>query len=285
MSRAAALACTVVTVIGLFAGCGRIVSPIATTVPLAPPDLWQLTFEDDFDGAAGSKPDPLTWLPDEGGTGWGNKELQYYTRGENTYLDGQGALVIEARARSDGYTCWYGPCNYTSGKLTTQQSRQVSFVQQYGRFEARINAPPGAGLWPAFWLLGENIDTVGHPECGEIDVVETLGRRTSEVQQHAHGPGLNFGSAYDLPGGRSVTDWHTYSIEWSPQAIEWQVDGETTRTLTREGAGTGWVFDHPFYILINLAVGGDWPGSPNSETVFPAQMLVDYVRVYRDKSS
>jgi beta-glucanase (GH16 family) len=141
--------------------------------------------------------------------------------------------------------------------------------------------PPGGGLWPAFWLVGDNIDAVGHPESGEIDVVETLGRRPIEVEQHAHGPGLNFGSEFDLPEGQSVTDWHTYAIEWFPHAIEWQVDGATTRTLTRAEAGTGWVFDHPFYILLNLAVGGDWPAPPDSATAFPARMLVDYVRVYR----
>jgi beta-glucanase (GH16 family) len=283
-SRAAALTCAVVTVMGLLAGCGQDVLSAATT-GAPPPHGWQLTLADHFDGAAGTKPDPSTWLPDEGGTGWGNNELQYYTRGENTYLDGEGHLVVEARAGSGGYTCWYGPCSYTSGKLVTRQSRQVAFVQAYGRFEARLKMPPGAGLWPAFWLVGDNIDAVGHPRSGEIDVVETLGRRTDDVEQHAHGPGLDFGSEFALPEGQSVTDWHMYAIEWSPQAIQWQVDGGTTRTLTREEAGAGWVFDHPFYIVLNLAVGGDWPGAPNSETVFPAQMLVDYVRVHRETQS
>jgi beta-glucanase (GH16 family) len=142
--------------------------------------------------------------------------------------------------------------------------------------------PTGAGLWPAFWLIGNNIDVVGHPACGEIDVVEALGRSTRDVEQHAHGPYLEFGSDFTLPEGQSVADWHTYAVQWSSEAIEWQVDGTTTRTLTREDAGSRWVFDHPFYILLNLAVGGNWPGSPNSDTVFPAEMVIDYVRVYRE---
>ncbi|KAF0960125.1 glycoside hydrolase family 16 protein [Rhodococcus sp. T7] len=284
--RAVANIGAVFTVAAVVAGCGQPASsiPVPTSLPPSPVSLQpnlQRTFGDEFDGPAGAEPDPSRWLTDTGGTGWGNDELQYYTDGDNTYLDGQGHLVIEARAGSDGHTCWYGPCRYTSGKVTTRQSRHVAFVQQYGRFEARIKMPPGAGLWPAFWLLGDNIDSVGHPEAGEIDVVETLGRRNDEVEQHAHGPGLEFGSEFILPLGQSVTDWHTYSIEWSSEMIAWQVDGQTTRTLAKGEAGAGWVFDHPFYILLNLAVGGEWPGPPDSATVFPARMLVDHVRVFR----
>lgn len=269
----------------LLAGCAQAVSadPIPTQLPHL--DGRQLTFHDEFDGAAGSPPDPLTWLPDVGGTGWGNKELQYYTHGDNTSLDGDGHLVIEAREGSDEYSCWYGPCSYTSGKLTTRQPQLATFSQGYGRFEARIKAPAGTGMWPAFWLVGENITYAGHPKAGEIDVVEILGHRLGDVEQHAHGPGLDFGAAYALPDGQSVTDWHTYSIEWTPDFIEWQVDGTTTRRLTKKEAGDGWVFDHPFFILLNMAVGGEWPGAPDATTAFPARMLVDYARVYSEKHS
>jgi beta-glucanase (GH16 family) len=281
-ARVARVSVVVATVMIALTGRGQPISPATTSITLAPQGNWQLSLADDFTGPAGSPPNPKIWLPDVGGTGWGNRELQYYTGGQNTYVDGQGHLVIEARAESGGYTCWYGPCRYTSGKLVTRQSRNATFEQTYGKFEARIKVPGGPGLWPAFWLLGANIDVVGHPMSGEIDVVETVGGNIREVEQHAHGPYLEFGSEFTLPEGQSVTDWHTYAVQWSSDAIEWQVDGETTRTLTRGDAGSSWVFDHPFYILLNLAVGGNWPGSPNSDTVFPAQMLVDYVRAYSE---
>jgi beta-glucanase (GH16 family) len=241
---------------------------------------WHTTFEDEFAGSAGAQPNPAVWIPDVGGQGFGNNELQYYTAGKNTFLDGDGHLVIEARAGSDGHTCWYGPCRYTSGKVTTKDwGKPATFSQQYGKFEARIKVPVGAGMFPAFWLLGDDVDKVGHPNSGEIDVMEALGHEPALVQQHAHGPGMNYGDAFSLPDGQSVADWHTYTVVWSPYNIEWQVDGQTTRTLTKAEAGDGWVFDHPFYILLNLAVGGSWPGDPDPATVFPGRMLVDYVRV------
>ncbi|MFE3316873.1 family 16 glycosylhydrolase [Nocardia sp. NPDC059195] len=269
--RASSRVGIVVAVALLGAGCGQASTTVDQTRP---------AFADEFDGPPGAAPDPSIWRPDVGGTGWGNEELQYYTRGVNTALDGRGNLVIEAREGSDGHSCWYGRCRYTSGKLTTRQRRGVAFAQSYGTFEARIRMPSGAGLWPAFWLLGENIDAVGHPAAGEIDIVETLGARTDSVEQHVHGPGLDFGAEFRLPAGQSVTDWHTYAVEWAPDRITWLVDGQATRTLTRAEAGPGWVFDHRFYLLLNLAVGGEWPGSPDRDTVFPARMLIDYVRVY-----
>ena len=268
------------------AACGLSVLGDPAT-PAANPAGWQMSFDDEFDGPAGAPPDPSRWLPDFGGTGWGNKELQFYTRSGNVFLDGQGHLVIEARRASEDLNCWYGRCEYSSGKVTTHATFQsadrasgVAFSQAYGRFEARIKAPGEHGLLPAFWLLGDNIDYVGHPKEGEIDVVETVGDQVNVVQQHAHGPGFDFGHAFRLPGGQTITDWHTYAIEWSPDRITWTVDGLTTGTLLREAAGGGWVFDHPFFILLDLAVGGNWPGSPDDQTHFPAQMLVDYVRVF-----
>lgn len=240
-----------------------------------------ITFQDEFEGSSGSRPNPSVWWSDVGGAGWGNDELQYYTADANTYLDGDGHLVIEAREESGGHSCWYGTCEYTSGKLTTYSwSRPPTFAQRYGRFEARMKLPVGEGMFPAFWLLGDNIRAVGHPEAGEIDVMESLGHRSNEVEQHAHGPGLEFGTEFVLPEGQSVEDWHTYAVEWTAERIDWQVDGKTTLSLTKDQAGDGWVFDRPFYLLLNLAVGGEWPGSPDDSTVFPGRMLVDYVRVY-----
>ena len=231
---------------------------------------------DEFDGPAGAPADAALWQADVGGKGWGNKELQFYTDGANTFLDGNGNLVIEARRAGPDLSCWYGPCEFTSGKLTTK----TAFSQRYGRFEARMKAPVGQGVWPAFWLLGDNIDAVGHPDCGEIDVMETLGHQPAVVQQHAIGPGPKFGARHTLPPGQSISDWHVYAVEWSPDSIVWQVDGRPTLIFTKEQAGAVWVFDHPFYLLINLAVGGEWPGAPDEDTVFPARLLIDYVRVY-----
>jgi beta-glucanase (GH16 family) len=242
----------------------------------AAPDPAAVVFADEFDGPAGSFPDRGEWTPDVGGTGWGNDELQFYTYSGNVFLDGAGNLVIEARRATQPLKCWYGTCEYTSGKVTTKRG----FAQRYGTFEARVKSAVGTGLWGAFWLLGNDIEEVGFPESGEIDVLETLGHRPRDVEQHVQGPGLRWGSEHVLPDGESVGDWHTYAVRWAPDRIEWYVDGGLTRTLTKEEAGDSWVFDHPFYMLLNLAVGGEWPGSPDDETEFPSRMLIDYVRVY-----
>lgn len=271
-------------VVGLAAAVALLL--VSSIAPISADPGWHTTFDDDFSGNAGTQPNPAVWIPDVGGKGFGNNELQYYTPGNNTYLDGDGHLVIEARAGSDGHSCWNGPCQYTSGKVTTKNwSKPATFSQQYGKFEARIKVPVGTGMFPAFWLLGNNIDSVGHPNSGEIDVMESLGQEPGQVQQHAHGPGMNFGDPYLLPEGQSVADWHTYAVVWSPDRLDWQVDGQTTRSLSKAEAGEGWVFDHPFYLLLNLAVGGTWPGDPDAATVFPGRMLVDYVRVSQPEGS
>jgi beta-glucanase (GH16 family) len=247
-----------------------------------PRDLGTITFADEFDGPAGSPPNPQYWTPDVGGSGWGNHELQYYTRSGNAFLDGAGNLVFEADRAAEPLECWYGTCNYVSAKVTTK----YRFSQRYGLFEARIKAPVGKGLWAAFWLLGSDIDEVGFPQAGEIDILETLGDQPRNIEQHVQSPGsdahgrFRWGEEYVLPAGQSFADWHTYAVRWTPDLIEWQVDGQTTRTITKDMAGKSWVWDHPFFILLNLSVGGEWPGSPNDETVFPARLLVDYVRVY-----
>ncbi|MFN2497314.1 MAG: family 16 glycosylhydrolase [Pseudonocardiaceae bacterium] len=275
------VATAMVAVLLLTQGCAQ-----STTVRAAVPDNWTRTFDDEFNGSAGSAPNPLVWLHDVGGTGWGNRELQYYTAGSsNTYLDGQGHLVIAAYQGTGSSSCWYGACAYTSSKLTTRQPKLTTFSQRYGHFEARIKAPTGKGLWPAFWLVGEDITYAGARKAGEIDVMEVLGHKPREVQQHAHGPHLDIGNAFTLPVRQSVADWHIYAVHWTPSSIEWWVDGQATQRLTKKQAGDGWVFDHPFYILLNLAVGGDWPGTPNATTIFPAKLLIDYVRVYTTKDA
>ncbi len=174
--------------------------------------------------------------------------------------------------------------DYTSARLKTQGL----FDQAYGRFEARIEIPRGQGMWPAFWLLGADITSVGWPRCGEIDVMENIGREPDKVWGSMHGPGYNGGNAlhasYTLPGGAAFADdFHVFAVEWEPAAVRWYVDGNLYQTRTPKDlpAGQPWPFDHPFFIILNVAVGGGWPGSPDSSTVFPQTMLVDYVRVSR----
>lgn len=247
----------------------------------------KLTFKDEFNGAAGAGVDTSKWTAEIGGGGWGNQELEYYTNStDNAYLDGQGALVIKAvkLAPPLNLTCWYGPCQYTSARLITKGK----FDQKYGKFEARIKLPRGQGIWPAFWMLGNNIDTVNWPACGEIDIMENIGREPSIVHGTVHGPnysgGNGIGAPYSLPDNAVFADaYHVYSVEWSENRISFAVDGSTYKVITPADlpAGSTWAFDRPFFLLLNLAVGGGWPGSPDNTTVFPQTMLVDYVRVYK----
>ncbi|GAB3662422.1 ricin-type beta-trefoil lectin domain protein [Glycomyces tarimensis] len=244
----------------------------------------QLLWNDEFDGPAGSSPDASKWRHDIGGSGWGNNELQYYTdRTDNVAHDGSGNLVITARRDNpSGFQCWYGTCEYTSGKLTTAET----FTQQYGRFEARIQVPRGQGMWPAFWMLGDDIGQVGWPQSGEIDIMENVGYEPSTVHGTLHGPGYSggagVGAGYTLPGGQQFADgFHTFAIDWAPGSITWSVDGNVYSQKTpADVGGNQWVFDHPFYMILNLAVGGNWPGSPDGSTQFPQQLKIDYVRVY-----
>jgi beta-glucanase (GH16 family) len=282
-----ALLALLVSSVALLAG--SCAAPRVSSGPPPPPHGWTSTFDDEFDGPAGTPPNPLRWVHERGGTGWGDDQLQYYTNDVgNAHLDGAGHLAITGDRASSNLTCWYGPCRFTSAKITTLEPQLALFSQGYGHFEARIRMPIGKGLWPAFWLVGDNMTSVGSDNAGEIDVMEMLGDRPTQVEQHAHGPGLDFGGPITLPSGNSVADWHAYAVDWTPGRIDWQVDGRTTQSLTKDQAGdAAWVFDHPFYILLNLAVGGNWPGSPDGATAFPATMLVDYVRVYKtnDKST
>jgi beta-glucanase (GH16 family) len=253
----------------------------------------QLVWRDEFNGSPGSPPDPRFWSYEIGDgsvnsiPGWGNDELQYYTDDpQNVALDGQGNLVITARDASDsGLTCYYGPCEYTSARLLTQHK----FEFGYGRIEARIQVPAGAGLWPAFWSLGNDIAEVSWPQTGEIDIMEFVGRVPNEVFGTIHGPGYSggqsFGGTYDV--GEPVGNrYHVFTVDWQPGLIIWYIDGiEYHRATPDDVAPNPWVFDHSFFLLLNMAVGGNFGGAVDPNLTFPRSMLVDYVRVYADRDS
>jgi len=244
---------------------------------------WTLVWSDEFDGPNGSPVDRSKWAFDIGGQGRGNRELEYYTdRSENASVH-NGNLVIktlrEKYTGPDGVTR-----NYTSARLKTFGK----FLQTYGRFEARIKIPDGQGLWPAFWMLGDDIDRVGWPACGEIDVMENIGKEPDIIHGSIHGPGYigdtGIEAPYKLPAKqRFADDFHIFAVEWDADSITFYVDQNLYVRRTRADLQPGWkwVFDKPFFLILNLAVGGDWPGNPDSATVFPQAMLVDYVRVYQ----
>lgn len=249
---------------------------------------WTLVWSDEFDGQAGAPPNPTTWGYDLGDgsaiglPGWGNREREWYTDDPaNVALDGDGHLVLTVREADGSVECYYGPCEYTSARLLTKDRLEF----QYGRLEARIRVPGGFGLWPAFWLLGSNIDAVGWPRSGEIDVLEFVGRRPNEVLGTVHGPGYSgsggISGRVDL--GEPVADaFHTVALEWEPGRLAWFLDGSQYHEVRQEDvAPNEWVFEGPAFLLLNVAVGGDLGGPVFPDTVFPAQMLVDYVRLYQ----
>lgn len=248
---------------------------------------WILTWSDEFNQSDGSGPDPAKWAYDEGvgNNGWGNNELEYYTARSRNVVIQNGNLAIAAIR--EGYTDSSRVTrDFTSARLKTRDL----FSQLYGRFEARIKVPSGQGLWPAFWLLGDNIKSEGWPSCGEIDIMEN--KEASAIHGTIHGPGYSGGNGrsavYTLATGhRFADDFHIFAVEWEPNSIRFYVDNDlyATRTPADLPKGAHWVFDHPFFIILNLAVGGKWPGPPDFTTPFPAYMLVDYVRVYRRSSN
>ncbi|REH29579.1 glycoside hydrolase family 16 protein [Kutzneria buriramensis] len=255
---------------------------VGPAVASSPHDV---TFSDDFDGSAGAGVDLGKWHF-ETGDNVNNHEREWYTDGtDNAALDGQGDLVITAKRENPGnYQCWYGPCEYTSARLSTAGQ----FTQAYGHFEARMKIPRGQGMWPAFWLLGDDIGDVGWPQCGELDIMENVGFEPTTVHGTMHGPGYSgangIGAGYDGPV--FADDFHTYALDWSPGSIGWSVDGNLYETRTpADVGGNQWVFDHPFHIILNLAVGGDWPGDPDDSTQFPQQLVVDYVHVTSSASA
>ncbi|MFD3585384.1 ricin-type beta-trefoil lectin domain protein [Streptomyces sp. NPDC058683] len=241
-----------------------------------------VTFSDTFDGAAGSAVNSSKWNL-ETGDNVNNHERQYYTSGtNNAALDGQGHLVITAKKENPAnYQCWYGTCQYTSARLNTSGK----FSAQYGHVEARMKIPRGQGMWPAFWMLGTDIGSVGWPNSGEIDVMENVGFEPSTIHGTIHGPGYSgsagIGAGYTLANGQAFADaFHTFAVDWAPNSITWSVDGITYQTRTpADVGGNTWAFNKPFFLILNLAVGGYWPGDPNSSTAFPAQLVVDSVSV------
>jgi len=254
----------------------------------------KLVWSDEFNGVAQqSEPNPQNWTYDSGKGGWGNNELETYCAyasskapcnpaESNAYVGSDGYLHIVARNPAKGV--------YTSARLKTQGLHSF----RYGRIEARIKMPAGQGFWPAFWMLGDNVESAPWPACGEIDIMESVGKFPSMNFGSIHGPGFtgtSITTEYPLPGGGQFADaFHTFGILWSPREMKFYVDDPAnvyaTYTPASLTAGGIWPFDSTkFFIILNLAVGGNWPGPPNTTSVFPQEMLVDYVRVYQEPGS
>jgi beta-glucanase (GH16 family) len=256
------------------------------------PSGWKLVWSDEFNSRAGTAPNASVWGREVGdGTvngipGWGNSELEYYTDGTNNVAtDGSGNLNMVAKKADGSLLCYYGPCEYTSARLLTKNRFEVA----YGRIEARIKVPQGAGLWPAFWMLGTDIDQVNWPQTGEIDIMENVGRLPNQVFGTLHGPGYSggqsYGGVYDL-GVPVANDYHVFAVDWQPDKIVWYIDGIKYFSATPNDAflqGKQWVFNHPFFILMNVAVGGNFGGAVGADTTFPQSMSVDYVRLFQTR--
>lgn len=246
--------------------------------PAAELAVWKLVWSDEFDGAKGAKLDASKWVYETGGSGWGNNQLEFDTdRAQNASLDGSGELTITAIKES------YMGKSYTSVRLNTNGK----FSHLYGRYETRMKIPFGPGMWPAFWMMGVDSDNVGWPTRGEIDIMENIGREPDTIHGTLHGPGYSGGNGIGAPSKlamsqRFADDYHVFAVEWEKEVVRWYVDGKLYQTRTPKDLPNGakWVYDHPFFILLNLAVGGQWPGNPDSSTMFPQTLKVDYVRVY-----
>jgi len=260
----------------LFAACSLLL--LGQQIVNPAPAAAAATFTDDFDGPAGAAVDGSKWQL-ETGDNVNNHERQWYTDGTaNAALDGQGHLVITAKKENSGNNCWYGACEYTSARLNTSGK----FSTSSGHVEARMKLPRGQGVWPAFWMLGNNIGSVGWPTCGEIDIMENIGREPTTVHGTIHGPGYSGANGIGAAstGPNFSNDFHVFALDWAPNRLQWSVDGRVYETRTPADLhGNRWVFDHPFDVIMNFAVGGDFPGNPNGSTVFPQQMVIDYVHV------
>ncbi len=252
----------------------------AVPATAAPPAGYALAWKEEFHQGANAVPDPARWNYETGGGGWGNNELETYVNDpphahivlDAAATDGQ-ALQIQATTDGQGH--------YFSARLTTKNKA----MPQFGYVEARIKLPYGQGIWPAFWMLGGNIDAVSWPTCGEIDILENIGREPSIAHGSLHGPGYSGGNpltgSYTLPGGQSFKNaYHLFALKRTTNAVTFYVDGSAYETRKASEVKT-WVFNQPFFFILNVAVGGRWPGSPDASTVFPQNMLVDYVRVYK----
>ncbi|MEZ0396144.1 MAG: glycoside hydrolase family 16 protein [Anaerolineales bacterium] len=250
--------------------------PLAACAP-----RWQLVWSDEFDLPDGSPPDPSNWNHSTGGTGWGNGELQHYTdRLENAHIEA-GMLVITALEED------YMGRHYTSARLNTMVWHEF----QYGRVEVRARLPNTQGIWPAIWMMPARANYGNWPASGEIDIMELIGREPFRVYGTLHygNPHQQSGGYYDLPNGATFDqDFHLFAIEWEENEIRWYVDDVLYHTesewfTSMPGAAYPAPFDQPFYIILNVAVGGHWPGAPDETSVFPQSMWVDYVRVYQKK--
>lgn len=236
---------------------------------------WNVYWSDEFNG---NSLDTSVWNMEVRNDGCGNNELEYYTDRPNNVWVGGGTLVIKAIKEN------YINRNYTSGRLTTQNKK----TWQYGKFAARIMIPTGQGLWPAYWLLGDNIGTAGWPGCGELDIMENKGSQPTISSGAIHfGPpwpnNMCFSSTYTLPSGNLYSSFHIFELIWTSTNVKWYVDGALFKTVNKSditGTGQPWVFDHPFFYIINLAIGGTFDGNPGAGTIFPKYMFVDWVRVY-----
>ena len=248
-------------------------TPAPTATPEWTLDGWELIWHDEFDG---SEINSDNWTHEVGGHGWGNGESQFYTENPTNSFIEDGHLVIQAVEEN------YRGKLFTSARLMTKDKVEV----QYGRIEARIQIPVGTGLWPAFWMLGDNFDEVGWPFSGEIDIMENIGSEPSHIHGTVHGPGYfganGVGNAKRLSGGARYTDnFHVFAIEWEEDEIRWYMDDEMYHKLTPAAVPGEWVYNHPFFMILNVAVGGAWPGYPSPDTEFPQTMRVDYVRIYQ----
>lgn len=243
----------------------------------------KLLWFDEFNQTAGTAPSSKHWVYDigHGPGGWGNNEWQYYSDDlanasivdDPEATDGK-ALALTARKSADG--------KFTSARVKTFGVHSILF----GRIEARVKVPKGQGLWPAVWMLGENLDDVKWPQCGEIDILEVLGHDPKKLYGTLHGPGYSGtdprGGWHTLEQGSFADAYHVVAVEWEPTRIRWFVDGLQYHQVEPKDVPAGqWVFDKgPHYLILNLAVGGNWPGYPDETTTFPQSFLIDYVRVY-----
>jgi beta-glucanase (GH16 family) len=246
--------------------------PEPTPTPVGYLEGWTLVWQDEFDGP---EINPDHWTHETGGHGWGNGENQYYTDSPDNAFIEDGKLVIQALEQN-----FMGKL-FTSARLMTKGKVE----QQYGRIEARIQIPTGKGIWPAFWMLGSSFPDVSWPQSGEIDIMENIGSEPGVVHGTVHGPGYSGGSGVGgskrLPdGGRYTDDFHIFAIEWQENEIRWYMDNVEYFRVTPTAVRGDWVYNQPFFLILNVAVGGSWPGYPDQNTEFPQRMLVDYVRIY-----
>ncbi|MFL5557093.1 MAG: family 16 glycosylhydrolase [Gemmatimonadaceae bacterium] len=273
-------------VIGVLIGCTSQKTPVISPTPSA---AWARVWSDEFDGPAGARIDTTVWHYDTGDgcsrglCGWGNTEKEYYLSSPaNIALNGNGQLMIVARRAQAELPCYYGRCLYSSAKVTTRGT----MLAEPGRVEARIKLPRGQGLWPAFWMLGQRCLETRWPDCGEIDIMENKGSQPTTTSSAVHGPGYSnktpFTHARAIARG-NAEDFHTYAVEWDSVRVRFFIDDAAHYSVTRAAVAKygRYVFDQPFYLILNLAVGGTFDGDPQSDAIFPATMLVDYVRVYK----